>query len=195
MFHGTSTLLQAWLIRFFFYGSIENPSRISGVRSAPKIYEFPGGSDSNASVCNVGFLKFGDAEFTPTGLKTQAIVSLMACYVFDPLGVNHIYLLKATSLSWPSIGVLGTTSWKLPNKPGDLRGDGGAQGQGKAVVLQKHGAQQGSRNRPKSKTPPPTQYSVSTGSMLGNRNTQKCKVTYVLIPATSGKYHQLLHFY
>ena len=99
MLYGTSTLLQAWLIRFLVYGSIPNPSRISGVHSTPKIYDFPGGSDSNASVYNVGLLKFGNAEFTPTGLKTQAIMSLMAQNVFDPLGMDHIYLLKATSLS------------------------------------------------------------------------------------------------
>lgn len=124
-------------------------------------------------------LKFGDAEFTPTGLKTQAIMSLMAQDIFDPLGMDYIYLLRGTILSWPSIGVLGTTSWKLPNKPGDSRGCGEAQRRGQAVVLQKRRALHGSRNRSKSETPPPTQYSVSTGIMFGNRNTQKCKVTYV----------------
>lgn len=153
-------------------------------------YEIPPGS-----LEFILLLNFGDAEFTPTGLKTQAIMSLMAGYIFDPLGMDHTYLLRGTSLSWPSIGALGTTSWKFPNKPGDSRCCGEAQGQGKTVVLQKPRAQRGSRNRSKSETPPPTQYSVSTGIMFGNRNTQKCKVTYVRIPATSGKFHQLLHFY
>ena len=174
MLYGNSTLLQAWLIRFLVYGNIQNPSRISGVHSTPKLWW-----------CWIHSNRTQD-----TGHHV-----LDGWVYFWSLGMDHTYLLRGTSLSWPSIGALGTTSWKFPNKPGDSRCCGEAQGQGKTVVLQKPRAQRGSRNRSKSETPPPTQYSVSTGIMFGNRNTQKCKVTYVRIPATSGKFHQLLHFY
>ena len=42
-----------------------------------------------------------------TGLKIQGTMSLMAWYVFDPVNMYHICLLKATSLSWHRIGSTG----------------------------------------------------------------------------------------
>lgn len=123
---------QAWLIRFSVCGNTPNPSRISGVHSTPKI-------------CVM-------LSSLQTGLKTQVTMSLIAWYVFDPVNMYHICLLKATSLSWHRIGVLGTSSWKFPNKPGNSRGDGRAQE--KAGILQKHRAQQGPLNESQSKTPP-----------------------------------------
>lgn len=54
-------------------------------------------------------------------------MSLMMWYVFDPASMYHIFLLKVTSLSWHRIGVLGTSIWKCPNKPGNSIGDDGAK--------------------------------------------------------------------